>query len=42
MNIRLSVFFIYTGKELPEYALIKEKTAAAMELLEKKISKQDK
>lgn len=27
---RLALFFIYTGKELPEYALIKEKTEAVL------------
>ncbi len=42
MNVKLSVFFIYTGKELPDHDLIKEKTAAAMELLIKKLSRADK
>lgn len=37
-NGRLSVFFIYTGKEIPEYLLIKEKMAVALELLVKKLS----
>jgi ribonuclease P protein component len=38
----LSVFFIYTGKEIPEHNLIREKTGAAIELLVKKLSVTDK
>jgi ribonuclease P protein component len=41
-SIGISVFFIYTGKELPEYAQIKEKTASAIQLLIKKLTPPDK
>ncbi|MFN2440454.1 MAG: ribonuclease P protein component [Chitinophagaceae bacterium] len=34
----LQVFFIYTGKELPDYLLIKEKIAKALLQLQQKIS----
>ena len=37
-NGRLAVFFLYTGKELPEFDLIKEKMGAALEKLEKIVS----
>ncbi len=33
----LKVFFIYTGKELPEYLLIKEKVATVLSQLQQKI-----
>jgi ribonuclease P protein component len=33
----LQVFFIYTGKELPEYLLIKEKIATVLLQLQQKI-----
>lgn len=32
-NLRLAVFFIYTGNELPEYDLIAEKTGSALKRL---------
>ena len=32
---RLAVFFLYTGKELPEFNFIKEKMSAALQNLEK-------
>ena len=31
----LAVFFIYTGKELPEYSLVFDKIGSALERLEK-------
>mgnify|MGYP006193779007 CR=1 FL=1 len=31
---QLHVFFIFTGKELPDYKLIAEKTAVALQKLE--------
>ncbi|MBO9572783.1 MAG: ribonuclease P protein component [Chitinophagaceae bacterium] len=37
---QLSIFFIYTGKELPDFELIKIKTVTVIELLIKKISSQ--
>lgn len=37
-NGRLAVFFLYTGKEMPEFDLIKEKTGVALEKLEKIVS----
>ena len=33
-NLQLHVFFIFTGKELPDYKLIAEKTAIALQKLE--------
>lgn len=33
-NLQLHVFFIFTGKELPDYKLIAEKTAVALQKLE--------
>jgi ribonuclease P protein component len=36
----LHLFFIYTGKELPDYNLIKEKTAIALQKLEREFIKQ--
>jgi hypothetical protein len=33
----LQVFFIYTGKELPDYLLIKEKMGAVLLQLQQKI-----
>ncbi|MBX9785097.1 MAG: ribonuclease P protein component [Chitinophagaceae bacterium] len=32
-NKQLNLFFIYTGKELPDYELVSEKTAAALNKL---------
>ena len=34
-HLNLAVFFIYTGKELPEYTLIFEKIGSAIQKLEK-------
>ena len=34
-HVNLAVFFIYTGKELPEYNLIFEKIGSAIQKLEK-------
>ena len=34
------LFFIYTGKELPDFNLIKEKTGAALQKLERELQKQ--
>ena len=34
---RLNVFFIYTGKELPDFATVKEKVAVALKKLADKI-----
>jgi ribonuclease P protein component len=34
-NSRLAVFFLYTGKDLPEFELIKDKTRIVLERLEK-------
>ena len=36
----MHLFFIYTGKELPQFNLIKEKTAAALQKLEAELLKQ--
>ena len=33
-KLQLNVFFIYTGKELPDFKLIKEKVAVALKKLE--------
>ena len=33
-NMQMHVFFIFTGKELPDYKLIAEKTAIALQKLE--------
>lgn len=37
-NKKLSVFFIYTGKEIPPYELIYEKTGIAIRMLIEKIT----
>lgn len=37
-NKHLAVFFIYTGKDLPEHALVLGKMKAALEKLEKILS----
>lgn len=34
----LALFFIYTGKELPEYELVFKKTGSVLEKIEKNIS----
>ena len=34
---RLNVFFIYTGKELPDFATVKDKVAVALKKLADKI-----
>lgn len=36
----MHLFFIYTGKELPHFNLIKEKTGAALQKLEAELLKQ--
>lgn len=38
---KLSAFFIYTGKELPDLELINTKTAAVIESLVKKLTSSD-
>jgi ribonuclease P protein component len=37
-NKNLALFFIYTGKELPEYELVFKKTGSVLEKIEKSIS----
>ena len=37
-NGNLAVFFLYTGKDLPEFDLIKEKMSITLEKLEKIVS----
>lgn len=36
---KLAVFFLYTGKELPDFDLVKEKMSIALQQLEKKLAK---
>lgn|SRR5574338_204849 len=36
-NQQLLIFFIYTGKELPDFTLVKEKVAVALKKLERSI-----
>ena len=40
-NIHLAVFFMFTGKELPEYPLVLEKMTMALERLERVIMNHD-
>jgi len=37
-NKQLNVFFIYTGKELPDFATIKDKVAVALKKLSGKVN----
>ena len=37
-NKQLNVFFIYTGKELPDFAIIKDKVAVALKKLSGKVN----
>ncbi len=41
-NIYLSIFFIYTGNELPDYTTIFEKTAAVLKRVQKICNEQTK
>jgi hypothetical protein len=41
-NIHLSIFFIYTGNELPDYTTIFEKTAAVLKRVQKICNEQTK
>ncbi len=40
-NMHLAVFFMFTGKELPEYPLVLEKMKMALEKLERLILEKD-
>jgi ribonuclease P protein component len=39
-NQQLNVFFIYTGKELPDYKLVYDKVAIALQKISREIEKQ--
>ncbi len=40
-NKQLHVFFIYTGKELPDFVTVKDKVAVALKKLSAKVNEND-